>query len=428
MPARGQVVMSSESAHSREARKRDEMVIHNMLKQYSQEHGKASLSNTTEFVVGSYGCPGQFGNRMHEFLNAFALAVITQRTFVWRYTNQASGVHEVGTLEECSKYVTRRDWIQSADVLPMFGAEIEEMNWGTNLDLYCVGVHRQLPRAIAPGKKLEQYQMAALALPGANVSPEMALRARRLMARGPEYLYGKLFEAAFHWTGNVVVPTLEMLQFNGLIDSQNRRTPPDALWVAVHIRHKDISDTTEMRSGMAARFADAISATVGNSSSRACAIFLATDDDMTMDLLKPMVHELGCPVVHSRMGKPQPDFKDEHGNNTGVGAMRDLFLLAHADTLVGTGFSSFSMAIAEHLRTNRGSASLLVRCLDSKRDIPCKAQDDIFEVDMPKGMCSKDRHQPKEFRRLGMNADEPAFDSLDQVIVNYRWHPKEPVL
>ena len=61
-----------------------------LLASYSRTHG-AGAAASSGVVVGVYGCPAQLGNRIHEFLNAFALAVVTNRTLytlVWQYTAQ----------------------------------------------------------------------------------------------------------------------------------------------------------------------------------------------------------------------------------------------------------------------------------------------------------------------------------------------------
>lgn len=395
----------SDADKLRDIRTREEALIHNMLKLYTQEHTRSTYQVSKGFVVGAYGCPGQFGNRMHEFLNAFALAVITDRTLVWRYTNQATGVHEVGSLAECSKYMSRRDWIPSVDVLKESNAEIIELNWESAVEVACGRLHEKRAKAIAPGKKLEQYQVASLAQSTADISHEMATRAKRLMARGPEFLYGKLFEAAFYFTNEVVGPTRDVLQEARLIDESGRRTPPDALWLGAHIRHKNIEDTVEERRELASKFAEAVGAVVNNSKSGVCAVLLATDDDVTEDLLKPFVERIRCSMVRSKMGEPRPDFKDEHGNNTGVGAMRDLYLLSRADVLVGTGFSSFTMAISEQLRSSQGSTSDIWRCLDSKKDLPCRLQSDTFDkmtnvVQIQEGTCEGRRgHKTLELNR-----------------------------
>ena len=40
------------------------------------------------FAVAVYACPTQIGNRLHEFLNAFAGAVVSNRTVLWKYCDR----------------------------------------------------------------------------------------------------------------------------------------------------------------------------------------------------------------------------------------------------------------------------------------------------------------------------------------------------
>ena len=68
------------------------------------------------FVVGTYACPLQVGNRMHEFLNAFAGAVITNRTLVWSYCDRVS-CKMGGTVSRCDAMLRRKEWILSATML-----------------------------------------------------------------------------------------------------------------------------------------------------------------------------------------------------------------------------------------------------------------------------------------------------------------------
>ena len=43
-----------------------------------------------KFVVAVYSCPTQIGNRIHEFLNAFAGAIVTNRTLIWKFCDRYS--------------------------------------------------------------------------------------------------------------------------------------------------------------------------------------------------------------------------------------------------------------------------------------------------------------------------------------------------
>lgn len=77
-----------------------------------------------KFVVGTYSCPMQVGERMHEFLNAYAGAVITNRTLLWRYCqrkgcqNQPSDTPLPNDQTACDNLIERMPWVPAySDVL-----------------------------------------------------------------------------------------------------------------------------------------------------------------------------------------------------------------------------------------------------------------------------------------------------------------------
>jgi len=82
-----------------------------LLAQYMQEHSRSALQlgnvaytsllpeqrlqadialcrSNHSYVIGVYSCPQQLGNRIHEFLNAYAAAVITNRTLIWKFCDR----------------------------------------------------------------------------------------------------------------------------------------------------------------------------------------------------------------------------------------------------------------------------------------------------------------------------------------------------
>jgi hypothetical protein len=55
-----------------------------MLDEYVHAHSKTAMHRDPQFcdrkfVIGVYACPQAMGNHLHEFLNAFAMAFITNR-------------------------------------------------------------------------------------------------------------------------------------------------------------------------------------------------------------------------------------------------------------------------------------------------------------------------------------------------------------
>jgi hypothetical protein len=65
------------------------------------------------FVIGTYSCPATIGAHMHEFLNAFAGAVITNRTLLWHYCDRDS-CRASGHVERCDSMLQKKDWMMSA--------------------------------------------------------------------------------------------------------------------------------------------------------------------------------------------------------------------------------------------------------------------------------------------------------------------------
>ena len=89
--------------------------INLLLNSYKKSHGGNITTVGKEicdrtFIVATYACPLQVGNRMHEFLNAFAAAVITDRTLLWQYCNRR---YCRTSEDKCARTITRQPWIYS---------------------------------------------------------------------------------------------------------------------------------------------------------------------------------------------------------------------------------------------------------------------------------------------------------------------------
>lgn len=90
--------------------------LSNLINVYQLQHGSHQLFVENEqmirklcqrkYLIARYSCPAQIGNRMHEFLNGFAAALITNRTILWTSSSSTSA---------CDEVFTRHGWISSAD-------------------------------------------------------------------------------------------------------------------------------------------------------------------------------------------------------------------------------------------------------------------------------------------------------------------------
>lgn len=110
------------------------------LQQYISWHSNSSLAldykrygdfidsnnDLRSFVVGYYSCPIQAGNRLHDFWNALIVAIVTNRTLLWKYYDPetCSYAHvgydtnpcEISNHErDCAQVLKRAAWIPSYD-------------------------------------------------------------------------------------------------------------------------------------------------------------------------------------------------------------------------------------------------------------------------------------------------------------------------
>jgi len=320
--------------------------IDKLLASYVQEHKHGNVDHKKKFILGVYGCPRQFGNRMHEFMNDFALAVILGRNLVWDYTRQASGIHAVGTLEECDSVLKRKNWIPHVNITK--GIAVSNFNVKEPSKLGCMDWGSLEDDVISPGR-MDMYQSSALALEGSMLRGKMAQRARILFALGQEIAFGKLFNAAFAFEEKMVNrPTFKTLRQAHLIDAEGDRTDPSSVWVALHLRHKSLAiDNEERRSFVNVSFTEAKQYLPKKNGS--CAVLFATDDEVSESYLRPLVDEHGCVLVRSDLGEEDTSWSGEHGAHTGIGALREIRLLSQADIFIGTAWSSFTQTIAEQV-------------------------------------------------------------------------------
>lgn len=85
-----------------------------------------SNNNNRSFVVGYYSCPIQAGNRLHDFWNSLIVAIVTNRTLLWKYNDPETCFRahigydtnpcEISNHEQdCSRVLKRASWIPSYD-------------------------------------------------------------------------------------------------------------------------------------------------------------------------------------------------------------------------------------------------------------------------------------------------------------------------
>ena len=329
-------------------------------------------------VLGSYSCPIRIGNFMHNFLSAFAYAVATNRRLLWRPTPRTSEAD----MNMCQSLVQRRDWhkrvtreeeqhaVELRDALPGL-KEHHDLQW----QLDCANIHSSVVnqsalhviRVSAKDKadgRFDGQGMAAVGLSGWRLRGEPhGERARRLFALGPHYAFGLLFRASFEFEHqSITSPTQRVLHAAGVETGKT-------VVIGVHMRHVNSSASGE--EGLAV-YVSAIQAAVRASrqtqKGRRCAILLASDRRNSAIALESHTRAMGCSLIVSEVddGSVVPTGHDavERGIDTGVTAIRDLCLLSHAETIIATWGSTFSLMAIELVaqRYTNGPIPMAVWC------------------------------------------------------------------
>lgn len=193
---------------------------HPLLISYKIFHSESNLMNdyrlcNRKYVLGTYGCPEQLGNRMHEFINAFIGAVITNRTLLWSFCHRS--YCQSMSEEKCSLYMSRQSWLPSAESVfrrldrlgcPISGSEMKmnlivpkshHVQEAGNI-LACCKIDRLSERIIDFGV-LERHEMMSLSFEGSLISDKLTKNRLNLLFKSGEYaLYGNAFRSLFSFT------------------------------------------------------------------------------------------------------------------------------------------------------------------------------------------------------------------------------------
>ena len=324
-------------------------------------------------IVGHFSCPHQLGNRLFDFLNAFLIAVVTDRALVWRPCRAvAHGICPRNRPDACAGVLDLRAWVRPAGDGAIYRPDYPPRltrpafrgppgYWAHHPapdQLACCGIDRLSTPMLMAGV-LERNDAAALAWPGATLGAAAGRRAAALFARGEAVAYGAAFDAAF--------------RLRETVRPHEDRAP---LRIGVHLRHYSARD--DGRSvGVAA---DCVGEALADVPARlkrgglACELLVATDRNVSVDFLRASIgRATGCAIVVAERrsagaaAAAERGLTREHGPLAGVAAVGDLALLARAtDGFVGSAQSSFSV-LAWAVASSRRGAALPLRTLPGCR-------------------------------------------------------------
>ena len=385
-----------------------------------------SSKSQRRYLVATYSCPLESGNRLHRYMNGLLWAILTNRTFLWRY--QDYGVCEeygedncaeeyqnmTRSPSDCNGLLIRSPWIPSyeewkdklgmssdhsdlikAEVLDRARKDTNNSYDNTTLPydgMNSAGINNDEIRVIRtgnqvtldPGKVLQSSEKELRNHQHLS-KPENLARLRSLRSHGVYFLYGMFFESLF-----TMDPTLDPPK--ELLNKTAHQT------IFLHSRHIGLFPVTyTWPDELCLKWFEA---KLGDNSTKKeavpCHIYLISDRPKAVSLLterienithctssfvnqelpseaelvpqnnKPKKTKGGAPDVNEDF--ISPSFRKEHGPRAGKGFWDDVALATHARD----GMIAFHMFDRPLVRT---STALVREIVGFKRTLEYHYQD-----------------------------------------------------
>jgi hypothetical protein len=354
-----------------------------ILSQYRDEHGSHVLQTEVEspsqerfhnrkFLTVYYTCPHAAGNMLHDFYNQVLAGIVLNRTILLKYNdletcsnNTLKNTHGVrcrkaNTQADCERSLRRKalwlpmydDWISSIElnhneILPLRDSEANSLDSWKHNRLVAL---RSAQYYISQGKgsiwKDQIFQPTH--------TPQAQKILQQLYSHGADLLYGVLFNELLEFQPTIAPPELELFQ-----SLETNLTKSFVL----HSRHFINADTGDnVRKEIQCLQKLLPSPQYDDKSTTKCVVFLMSDREQSIDLLKAYLQETfpHCvPIVatHSAVATTNTESSGhyfEHGKWAGMGFMQDLMVGSNAkDGFIGHCHRSSSQLLREMVEYNR---------------------------------------------------------------------------
>jgi len=384
---------------------REDKILHSeidtLLRAYVERHGNHTGGIThswddlchRKYLVATYACPLQIGNRVHEFLNAFAVAVVSDRTLLWQYCTRP---YCKSPQSRCSRTLRRQPWMLSydkvMDLMDSHGCPVSAVNAtmsamaaagarpikkheGTVEDEYssmlvhpknktsservlaCCGLHSLVGRVVHLGP-LERHEAIVLALQGAVLDRHAKQRADVLFGAGEFAAYGNLLRRAFRFSDGLIKLNLNPARIAGdpkaaqqVMQGRRQRTSwslsqkepePMEVRIGIHLRHVSHKDSGKEDHGETACLTKLVNELPAGSK---CVVLLASDREMALHRTANVAKRLGC---ETRVAKRPSLTKIDRGEQK----VRDSLSPQSSDQLGVWATSDVAMADVQLLGTS----------------------------------------------------------------------------
>jgi hypothetical protein len=366
-----------------------------VFRSYQIHHNEDVVFNDPNFcsrryVVGTYACPQAIGNHMHEFLNNYAAALITNRTLLWKFCNRKPCL--VDFESDCSLVLERFSWLPS---LQRFESLWKEKNctesagivdlvdmrhrYNTEEIVMCCGIDKMDKIPLLNFGTHEMHELMGVSHRNALLQNDTKARVRILFEQGDDFLYGVLFRTAFKFMPSIISNNDEILRSNNLsflVSSHHQHhhhqymRHPQHLVLGVHLRHSaTVEDVQHNMDNQGIACVNKLLAHTNHSRDahhqRPCVILLASDRNQSLNYWRNS-NDIYCKIVTTDHVKSHIEWT-EHGPFTGEIAMMDIEMVSRADYFIGSTYttprlmnygSTFSLIIAER-RASSGNRNSL---------------------------------------------------------------------
>lgn len=350
------------------------------------EHSKeAVLSDPNfcnrKFIIGTYACPQAVGNHMHEFMNNFAGAFITNRTLLWRFCSRKPC--QLDNEGDCNESLQRASWITSYDDImsawtgkgctaekELLSLIPQKFRYQTEEILVCCGIDKINHTFIDYGTH-ELKEFVALATTSeTRLDEDYKAKAKLLFhSAGSDFGYGVLLKTSFRFQDSVISNN------DQTIAAQLPFINADNIYFGLHLRHSNMADSNGEDYGEVPCLRQLLESY--KKPHQICILLLASDRPKKLEFFRNSVGlSTNCTVVTTNHTYTLFVNRAEHGPFTGMQAMLDLELLSRSDYLIGStyannvhvGTASTYSLLAAGLRAINGRSTIAADPNDENKD------------------------------------------------------------
>jgi len=350
------------------------LVPDQVLEEWKQLHGKEALfadnqrehADDRKFLVVDYSCPRRAGNILHDFTSTLQLAILTNRTLLFRYAIVSPYRRmKVNNETECEAVFGRHNWIpRYEDVVAHFNFTrasedalftVPGEDWSADFPDQVENIGHF--RFIKPGnyrgidRSWTRHGSQWRGLVSMEDERVVNYLSARYGVKFPADKIEKLYKHGIHYMYGMLL--FHSFQFSEeFMKSIKMSTQPHtgAISIGLHSRHTSVdNDGADVRKEIMC-----LEKLLGENrnESQPCEFYLMADRPLTVENLVKFAEKKGCSAIVAEKEASNVD-NSEHGVFAGAGFFRDLAVLQYAQHGFAGTVRSSSALVVEAMEYNR---------------------------------------------------------------------------